>query len=194
MELMTRDPEYNVMINEGWAFEILPWQVETTWSWLPEFAQRPLNASNSVGNDATEWETAITMNENYENMENPSWEMVVDAATAGNPQCSTYAWSIQKLVEFYGGGTNVPYIVEQDEFAKTMSENRCLGEEFTKAIADTTLNKFDPMVDLHEQISINEFKCGFLMCVRTHFQKFFSNANKHTSTPARGTMSITICT
>ena len=158
MELMTRDPEYNVMINEGWAFEILPWQVETTWSWLPEFAQRALNVSNSVGNDATEWETAITMNENYENMENPSWEMVVDAATAGNPQCSTYAWSIQKLVECYGGGTNVPYIVEQDEFAKTMSENRRLGEDFTKAIADTTLNKFDPMVDLHEQISINELK------------------------------------
>ena len=47
-------------------------------------------------------------------------------------------------------------IREQDEFAKTLSENRRLGEEFANAIVDTKIDPYDPLVHVrHALISVN---------------------------------------
>ena len=41
------DSEMSLMIEEGWEWTVLPWQVERTWPQLPDLAQRALNASNA---------------------------------------------------------------------------------------------------------------------------------------------------
>ena len=48
-EILCRDPEFKTMIEEGWEFIVLPWQVGATWPQLAEFAQRALNASKLRG-------------------------------------------------------------------------------------------------------------------------------------------------
>ena len=156
LEILTRDPELKIMIDEGWEFDVLPWQVEATWSVLPEFAQRALNASNSVATDATEWEVAVTIGETYSNMEEPDWNLAIDAAAAGSPQCVGYIHAIRTLVENFGGGDGFPLILEQEEFYKTLGENKRLGEEFTTAIVDTKLYEFNPRLHVrHALIALN---------------------------------------
>ena len=36
-ESLKKDAEFKVMLEVGWPFDILPWQVEVTWPTLPEF-------------------------------------------------------------------------------------------------------------------------------------------------------------
>ena len=91
------------MLEVGWDFDVLPWQVDLTWPTLAEFGQRALNASNSVATDATEWEVAITIAEVHAAMDEPSWEAAMGAAKAGNPACADYISDIKKLVEEGGG-------------------------------------------------------------------------------------------
>ena len=81
-------------------------------------------------------------------MENPDWDLAMGAATAGNPQCTPYAEHLKTVVSDYGGGAGAPLIREQDEFAKTMGENRRLGEEFTKAVATAVFHATEEMIDL----------------------------------------------
>ena len=159
-ELLKRDPEWKAMLEEGWLFDILPWQVEKSWPSLPEFIQRALNAANSVATDATEWEVAIAMSETFESMaEAPSWQLAMQAATAGNPRCAPYAASIRSLVQLYGGGSGAPIIREQDAFAKTLGapwRGVHLGEEFTRAVVETKLHAYEPRLHLrHALISAN---------------------------------------
>ena len=100
------------MLDEGCDCDVLTLQVEAIWPLLPEFAQRALNASNSVAADATEWEVGVTIGESHTNMDEPSWELAMDAAAAGNPQCLSYIGSIRGLVEVFGGGPGFPLILE----------------------------------------------------------------------------------
>ena len=155
-EILCRDPEFKAMIEEGWEFIVLPWQVGATWPQLAEFAQRALNASNSVATDATEWEVAITMVEVCEGMEKPDWALAQGAALAGNPSCMSYGNAIRTIAELYAGGPGAPLLHEQDEFVKTMGENRRLGEEFSSAIAKTAFHPHEPRIHLrHCLISAN---------------------------------------
>ena len=84
-EILRRDPEWTIILDEGWECDVLPGQVEATWPLLPDFAQRALKASNSVASDATEWEVGMSIGETYTKMDEPSWELAMDAAAAGNP-------------------------------------------------------------------------------------------------------------
>ena len=84
------------------------------------------------------------MAETFEAMESPCWDLAMSAATAGNPACAHYVKAIKKIVELYGGGVGAPLIRQQDAFAKTMGENRRLGEEFTTCIADVAFHPFEP--------------------------------------------------
>ena len=174
LEILKRDGEYKLMLEEGWYFEVLPWQTEVTWPTLPEFGQRALNAANSVATDATEWEVAITISETYENMDDPSWDLAVQAALAGNPSCASYGASIQKLVELYSGGHGAPLVREQDEFAKTMGESKRLGELFSNAIVETKFDPYDPMVHVrHALIATNLTSCK----VEDHIAKLLTKSD-----------------
>ena len=139
LEILKRDGEYKRMLEEGWKFLVMPCQVEATWPNLPEFGQRALNAANSVATDATEWEVAITMHETHQAMDEPDWPLAKQAALSGNPSCTAYGDAIQTIVERFSGGAGAPLIHEQDEFAKTMGENRRLGETFRKPLRTQSL-------------------------------------------------------
>ena len=139
VSILKRDGECKHMLEEGWHFLELPWQVEATWPTLPEFGQRALNAANSVATDATEWEVAITMYETYKGMDEGDWESAKQAALSGNPSCTAYGDAIKTIVEKLSGGAGAPLIHEQDEFAKTMGENRRLGETFRKPLRSQSL-------------------------------------------------------
>ena len=127
VEILKRDGEYKRMLEEGWDFLVMPWQVEATWPNLPEFGQRALNAANSVATDATEWEVAITMYETHQAMDEPDWNLAKQAALSGNPSCTAYGDAIQMIVEKFSGGVGAPLIHEQDEFAKTIWGKQKVG-------------------------------------------------------------------
>jgi hypothetical protein len=82
LEILNKDPEFRAMLDEGWWWDVLPWQVEATWPSLPEFAQRSLSAPNAVSTDTTEWEVASTMGDWFNSMEEPSWALAEEAAAA----------------------------------------------------------------------------------------------------------------
>ena len=144
------------MLEEGWEFLVLPWQVEATWPTLPDFGQRALNAANSVATESTEWEVAITMYETHHGMDEPDWTLAQQAALSGNPSCTAYGDAIQVIVEKFSGGAGAPLIHEQDELAKTMGDNRRLGETCSKAIAYTELGKYNSLVHVrHALVTTN---------------------------------------
>lgn len=156
LEVLNKDPEFRLMLDEGWLWDILPWQVEATWPSLPEFAQRALNSSNAVSTDATEWEVAITMGEWFNSMEEPSWALAEEAAAAGDPACVSYIGKIRTLVEKFGGGGEFPLIKEQEDFYKTLGANKRLGEGFCRAIIDVKLDEYSPRLHVrHALIALN---------------------------------------
>lgn len=104
MEILATDPDFKKMLDEGWDWVVLPWQVEAAWPTLPEFAQRALNASNAVASDATEWEVAVSIGEVFSNMQEPSWELAMASAAASDPPCLSYLSAICTIVREYGGG------------------------------------------------------------------------------------------
>ena len=90
VEVLKRDVEYKRMLEDGWEFLVLPWQVEATWPNLRELGQRELNAANSVATDATEWVVAITMYETHQAMDEPDCRLAKQVALSGSPSCEAY--------------------------------------------------------------------------------------------------------
>lgn len=184
VDILNKDPQFKVMIEQGWAWEVLPWQVEATWPALPDFAQRALNSSNAVATDATEWEVAVAMGEWFNTMEEPSWNLAEEAASAGDPQCVPYISKIRTLVEKYGGGGEFPLIREQEDFYKTLGANKRLGEAFCKAIIDIKLDDFSPRLHVrHALITLNltseKMEDGVVRFVlRNHIASLASRENK----------------
>ena len=156
-ELLSRDPEYEAMLREGWEFDIIPWQCEATWPLLPEFSQRALNAANAVATDATEWEVAVNLGECFASMEEPNWALAEASACAGDPQCSSYIGKVRLFVEKYGGGApTFSMIHEQESFYKTLGSTKRLGQSFTSAIVDVRLHETDPYVHVrHALVALN---------------------------------------
>ena len=131
---LKRQPDFKVMLEDGWEWTILPWQVELAWSMAPDILQRALNASHEVHSSATELEVAVTIAEGIESGE--SVEDALKNATAGNPPCTKYAKHLALLAQFFGGGKKVPLLHALDAFAKRHGENRRLGEEFLAAVVN----------------------------------------------------------
>ena len=185
VELLSRDPEFKAMLEEGWQFDVLPWQCEATWPLLPEFAQRALNAANAVATDATEWEVAVNLGECFASMEKPNWALAEEAATAGDPQCSPYISKVRAFVEKFGGGAPIfPMIHEQESFYKTLGATKRLGQLFTTAIVDVALHQTDPMVHVrHALVSLNltatKLEDGIVKLVtKSHISQLASKDNK----------------
>lgn len=142
VQMLTKlDPEFKIMLEKGWSWTVLPWQVEEVWPRLPDLAQRALNASNSVASQTSELETASTIAE-LAAMQSAAgqpldWESCIAAAGSSMPACLPYIATIGKYVRLYGGGDQAPMIKYLDMFAKVWGENRRLGEEFFKIVTDT---------------------------------------------------------
>ena len=123
---------YQTMLEQGWPFIQLPWQVETAWPSCPDLLQRALNSSSEVHSPVTELEGAVTIAECLESGDDEA--SAIAAATSGSPLWSSYARVLAELARRYGGGQHVPLLHKIDGFAKKHGENRRLGEEFLTTV------------------------------------------------------------
>ena len=129
---LKRQKDFKTMLERGWRWLQLPWQVEAAWPSSPSMFQQALNGSNDIASSASELEGAVSMAESLQ-QGRPEAE-AIQAATAGSPPWTTYAPIILKLAKFFGGGVKAPLLYQLDRFAKTLGEDRRLGEEFLTAI------------------------------------------------------------
>ena len=78
--------------------------------------QRALNASNEIGQGASEMEAAVTCAEVIASGE--SEEAAVSVAASGNPECKDYVVVLKDLAVKYGGGPGAPRLCQADDAAK----------------------------------------------------------------------------
>ena len=127
--------QYKTMLEKGWEFTQLPWQVEAAWPTSPDLLQRALNSTSEVHSSVTELEGAVTIAECLET--GMSDHEAVQTAASGNPLWEPYAKTLAELAKRYGGGHQVPLLHKLDTFSKKHGENRRLGEEFLAAVVSS---------------------------------------------------------
>ena len=98
---------FKIMLEVGWSFMQLKWQVEAEWPDSPDVLQRALNASNEVNSSVTELEGAVTIAESLETGDSDA--DAIACATSGNPLWASYAEVLCELAKKYGGGKKVPH-------------------------------------------------------------------------------------
>ena len=143
--------DFKSMLEEGWEFRYLPWQVEAAWPDAPALIQRALNATHECRSPPTELEGAVTIAEAIESGDDD--KTAIDAAIAGSPVWAGYADKLLTLAKYYGGGKRdgadgtkkvlVPLLHKLDAFAKRHGENRRLGEEFLKQVVELKFPNFE---------------------------------------------------
>ena len=137
--------QYKAMLEKGWEFTQLPWQVEAAWPTSPDLLQRALNSTSEVHSSVTELEGAVTIAECLET--GMSDHEAVESAVSGNPLWEGYAKTLAELAKRYGGGHQVPLLHKLDTFSKKHGENRRLGEEFLAAVV-SSFKYPDPSINL----------------------------------------------
>ena len=75
--------QYQTMLEVGWEFIQLPWQVEAAWPSSPNVLQRALNSTSEVHSAVTELEGAVTIAECLEAGDDV--DSAIAAATSGHP-------------------------------------------------------------------------------------------------------------
>ncbi len=111
IELTRKDLKLRQLIEQGWEFTILPYQVEATWPSLPDLAQSALNAEQAAYNHASELETMSSMAMVAEAQgDEVNWEVVMKHALASSPPCREYIKPITEFVKLYGGGAGHPIV------------------------------------------------------------------------------------
>ena len=158
MSRISRDDELASMVKTGWAWTVLPFQCEDTWPGIADIFQRALNASNNVGDAATELEVASSIAA-YAGVaasagESPDWNACVAAATAGAPSCSLYADVLAEYCRKYGGGRGSPMVFQLDAFAKKHSMNLKLGQEFWTAVVETEFSESNALPRIRNALLI----------------------------------------
>ena len=117
--------QYKHMLEKGWEFIQLPWQVDAAWPTSPDVLQRAMNATSEVHSSVTELEGAVTIAECIETGMTDA--DAVAAASSGNPLWASYAEVLANLAKRYGGGHQVPLLHKLDTFSKKHGENKRMG-------------------------------------------------------------------
>ena len=63
LQLLKMQRQYKAMLEEGWDFTVLRWQVEAAWPSAPALLQQALNSTSEVNSSVTELEGAVTIAE-----------------------------------------------------------------------------------------------------------------------------------
>ena len=96
------------IINKGWRWTIVPWQVAAAMPELPSLAQAALNADHATYSMASELEVACAMGKGVQI--HGDWTLAERHAKAAMPPCHEYIGVIAKFANLYGGGDGVPMI------------------------------------------------------------------------------------
>ena len=131
---------------DGYEWLVVSWKVEVAVPEFTDFAQRALNAANSIASECTELEVMSSMAEFAQMQEGKEidWTQCQNAAISGSPRCAPYASTLMTFVKNYGGGRGAPVIHDLDAFAKQHAQNLILGEEFLETLIGLKLGETTP--------------------------------------------------
>ena len=63
VEFLKKQRQFRLMLERGWEFTQLPWQVEAAWPSSPDISHRALISTSEVASAVTELEGAVTIGE-----------------------------------------------------------------------------------------------------------------------------------
>ena len=140
-----KNTELKAMIEQGWEWTVVVFEVDNTYPRFAHIAQKALNTANHVAQHTGELEAAVYLanivhDEGFQ--EQNCWEELA----AGQIEdlcvpCSGYARTILTFVMDYGGGEDASQIYFMDAVAKQFGCSNVLGESFWKVV--TTTQFFD---------------------------------------------------
>ena len=138
LQKIKTDPNFRSMLEEGWNFEVIPWEVDTEYPAYAKLAQRALNTSNHVPTEVGELETMVTIADLLVDGEFEGWKAVVakEVEDLCLP-CAPYAATLIQFVSEYGGGPDAPQIRFLDSVAKAFECNVVLGSTMWHALTYT---------------------------------------------------------
>ena len=139
LSILEKQPQFKKMINEGWAWDVIPWDVDMEYPKFAKVVQRALNGSNSAASEIGELDTAVHLADLQEEFgDKNGWEKeALQEVNQSCQSCSAYSSTILDFVKTYGGGPGAPHITFMDNIGKSFNSTMVLGEEFWKAITYT---------------------------------------------------------
>ena len=136
---LTKQPEFKAMLEVGWDWTVIPWDVDQLFPRFAQVAQKALNGSNSAASEIGELDTAVNLADLQIALSGDAeWEKaalknVKDSCMS----CAPYANVILDFVKLYGGGPGAPHITFMDSIGKTFNSTMVLGPEFWKGLTYT---------------------------------------------------------
>ena len=139
---LMKQSEFKLMIEKGWSWTIIPWDVDELFPEFSKAVQKALNGSNSISAEIGELDTMVQLAELAQDLKGtPGWEIkAVSHVCLSKQSCSAYARVLLDFVKEYGGGPGAPFISFLDSIGKSFSSKLTLGEQFWKALAYTKFN------------------------------------------------------
>ena len=147
----TQDPEMKIMVEDGYDFWSIPWQIAEAFPNVPDIFQKALNAFNAVCCDSSELEVAVQIGTIADQCQGAvDWQQCILSATAANPPCKGYADLLMQLARDYGGGKGMPELKKLDVVMKKWNSNRRVGPVMLKEILSVSFDKIEkyPLVRL----------------------------------------------
>jgi hypothetical protein len=147
-----KNSEFKAMIEEGWTWTVVPFEIDEQYPVFAHIAQKALNSSNHVAQHTGELEVAIYLaniinDEGFQGVE--GWQDdAVQQITELCAPCSSYARTILSFVCDYGGGSDASGIHFMDAVAKQFHASNVLGETFWKAVTAATFHDKTKMFPL----------------------------------------------
>ena len=132
--LKQKDKVLKKLIEQGWKWVVVCWQVAAAIPELPGLAQAALNADHGVYSMASEIETAMSLGLIAESC--GDWKVAIQRVKEAMPPCSSYIEVVAEFAQLYGGGEGLPVIRYLDLFSKEFGVKKILGELFFKAIVE----------------------------------------------------------
>ena len=129
----------------GWSWDVFRHDVTIAFPWLPDFAQKALNGSQTVGTAVSETEAicatadaAMQAASRGVEIVAATWKTFAEEAITNNSPCAKFSGVLADFTRLYGGGDGAPDIVRIDAFCKSYVGDRTLGSEVWSAITYTS--------------------------------------------------------
>ncbi len=136
---LAKQPHFKTMMDEGWDWVVIPFQVDGLFPRFAQVVQRALNGGNSASTEIGELETAMTLSDLQAQLDGKEgWEEIAVASVkGGSMSCANYVETLMEFVKSFGGGPGAPHITFMDNIGKSYNSKMTLGEEFWHAITFT---------------------------------------------------------
>ena len=136
---LVKQAEYKAMLEEGWDWSVIPWDVDQLFPRFAKAAQKALNGSNSASTEIGELDAAVNLADLQTDLsDQPDWEKIALKSVQDMcMSCAPYSNVILDFVKLYGGGPGAPHITFMDSIGKTFNSNMVLGAQYWHALTYT---------------------------------------------------------